>query len=284
MLTNCELPNCMLDRNIVLNDYDFVLYHLYLNNPTYREYYQRMRQEHPERMMILDNSAYEFSVNGQKLDMDAFVGCIKELKPDYYILPDVLGDFQATIDGVTEFIEKYHDIFRAIYMKPVNAGLPIQPLAVIQGNSYDELSTCLEYYFNLGIGYVGIPFHLPFYKELMIPDDVRDVFKRYYPDTYTSDDIRYAMGRVKWVLDNKDYLRCFSKVHFLGSHCPLEKFFYSDYKSMDTGYLVKLGIEGITLFQEKEKPNIILDHFIDKPLDTNIKDIIETNIKLFKNL
>lgn len=284
MITNCELPNCMLDRNIVLNDYDFVLYHLYLNNPTYKDYYTRLRKEHPERMMILDNSAYEFFVNGQILDMDAFVECIKELKPEYYILPDVLGDYHATIEGVSEFVKKYSNIFNRIYTNPVNSGHSIQPLAVIQGNSYEELSQCLEYYFNLGIGYVGIPFHLPFYKELMIPDDIKNVFKKHYPDTYNSEDIRYAMGRVKWTLDNKDYLKCFSKVHFLGSHCPLEKFFYSEYKSMDTGYPVKLGIMNINIFQEKEKPNIILDSFIDKALDAQTQNTIETNVKIFKNL
>jgi serine/threonine protein phosphatase PrpC len=35
------------------------------DNEIYREYYYKMRRVHPERLMILDNSAYEFFIKGE---------------------------------------------------------------------------------------------------------------------------------------------------------------------------------------------------------------------------
>ena len=33
---NCELPKCMLEDNNELNEYDFVLFHLYIKDAEYR--------------------------------------------------------------------------------------------------------------------------------------------------------------------------------------------------------------------------------------------------------
>ena len=67
--TNSELPLCMLHRNIDLNSYDFVLFHLYKENEQYRNYYKNLRKNFAERLMIFDNSAYEFYVKGEPLDL-----------------------------------------------------------------------------------------------------------------------------------------------------------------------------------------------------------------------
>ena len=53
--------------------------------------------------MILDNSAYEFFVKGQSLDLDKYKEAIIELNPDYYILPDTLMNREKTIMDVLEF-------------------------------------------------------------------------------------------------------------------------------------------------------------------------------------
>ena len=62
----------MLDNNNELNEYDFVLFDLYKTNQKYREYFLNQRKEHPERLMIFDNSAYEFFVKGESLDVGEF--------------------------------------------------------------------------------------------------------------------------------------------------------------------------------------------------------------------
>ena len=58
MITNSELPNTLLHLNMELNDYDFVLYHLLKSNEKYKQWAYNQRKNHPNRMMILDNSAY----------------------------------------------------------------------------------------------------------------------------------------------------------------------------------------------------------------------------------
>jgi len=269
MKTNCELPLCMMDKNLELNDFDFVLFHLYQSNLIYRAYYLKMRREHPERLMILDNSAYEFFVKGETLDMDKFVAVINELKPDYYILPDVLRDKEKTLEGVRTFLNKY----KTLYSKP---------LAIAQGNTSEELVECLIRYAELGIDYVGVPFHLSFYARMEYDEDIVRRFMTVYHDKETGD-IRYAMGRVQWVREHENLLKSFQKVHMLGSHCPYEKKFYHDFYSMDTGYPVKLGYKGIRLEEEEGKPNIIIDDFFKENLTNKQIMQIHQNIQRFRD-
>jgi hypothetical protein len=274
MITNCELPNTLLNYNMELNDYDFVLFHLLRDNSEYREYYYNMRRTHPERLMILDNSAYEFFVKDEELDLDEFKYYIEDLQPDYYILPDKLMDHDKTIEMVDKFIKTYNIESKNIFNP--------KPLAVAQGNNCEELIDCLLKYKSLNIDYVGIPFHLSFYKTYNILDEVSHEFLTTYEEC--NEDLLYAMGRVSWIKGHKHILSLFDKVHLLGSHCPLEKLFYKDLYSMDTGYPVKLGIVETKLFEEKQKPNVIIDEFLDKELNENQISLIKENINIFKNI
>ena len=135
----------------------------------------------------------------------------------------------------------------------------------------------------LNINYIGIPFHLSFYKEKSIDEDIIQIFQNKY-ENRCEEDVAYAMGRVQWVRENRELLKSFEKVHFLGSHSPLEKQFYSEFESMDTGYPVKLGVKHIKLFQEIHKPHIIIDNFLEQKLDNKTKEYIIQNICQFKQL
>lgn len=263
----CELPNCMLNNNLELNDYDFILYHLYKENEQYREYYNKIHIKYPNRITIFDNSAYEFYIKGQTLNIEEFIECINKFKPTYFIIPDKLGDCNYSC--------KYAKAFKDI--KTNSIGIP-----VIQGSCEEELIKCLKYYNKLGYNYIAIPFHLDLYKNIEFDYNIKEVFLNTYKQC--NDDILYAVGRVAFVNKYKNLLDKFEKVHFLGSHCPLEKIFYKDFYSIDTSYPVKLGIKNIELFEEQSKPDIILDDFIDIKFDNNIKYIIKNNIKKFKNL
>ena len=53
---------------------------------------------------------------------------------------------------------------------------------------------------------------------------------------------------------------------------------------MDTGYPVKCAILGVELGKDFEKPNIIIDDFLDKDLDDQTKLLIESNVLTFKNM
>lgn len=276
MLINSELPLCMLDKNYDLNQYDFVLYHLYVNSQTYRDYYLKMRTDHPERFMILDNSAYEFFIKGETLNMNDFVRVINELNPDMYILPDTLMNMEKTLKDTKEFLKMY-DITHS------------EPLAVLQGNTSNELEACALLYQDLGIKNIAIPFHNSFFKT--IKDEVYSYsLMTKYGLSKETEDIKYAVGRLTWINNwtSKYYniLSEFKHIHILGSHCPYEKIFYKlpIFKTMDTGYPVKCAIEGYELFKEPNKPDIIIDEFMHDELNENIIELISKNINIFKQL
>ena len=284
--TNCELPNCMLSDNLSLNDYDFVLFHLYESDETYRNYYKDMRAIHPERLMIFDNSAYEYFVQGKQLDMDKFVAAILDLKPDYYILPDVLQDKNATLRGVYKFIDGYIDDVR--YRDSL---LKISyPMVVAQGKTSDDLVECIQRYKRMFTSVaLCLPFHIPFYLDGPYDTDIEAEFMDVYG--VENEDIRYAMGRVQWIRNHQTLLEVGQNdnsgqiryVHLLGSHCPLEKMFYNDFNSMDTGYPVKCAIENTKLGTETHKPSVIIDDFLNKDLSDQQRSLIRYNVTTFKN-
>lgn len=264
----------MLDRNLVLNDYDFVLFHLYQQYPAYREYYKNLRKSHPDRLMILDNSAYEFFVKGETLQPELFANAIIDLNPDFYILPDKLMDCRATIDMVEEFLDIYDNV--------ITYDTTSKPLAVAQGNSKSELVECLLRYYAMDIKNIALPFHNSFYQDYsreLLQDSWRLRYGR-----ITKDD-RYALGRIQFVRDIEALLDQFKHVHLLGSHNPAEKRYYDQYviKTMDTGYPVKLAITGVELGKENSKPDIIIDDFMTTELTDKQKMLIDVNINHFKS-
>jgi hypothetical protein len=279
MKINSELPNCLLDRNNELNEYDFVLFHLYESDVQYKEYYLSQRRLYPDRLMIFDNSAYEYYVKGETLDLQLYYEAICELAPDYYILPDVLMDKEKTIRGVEEFLDLYE----------VSIGLSTgksQPLAVAQGMTEDDLIDCLDMYKRNGIRNIAIPFHNRFFKtkSCVVPTIIQETFLKWHNTVAVTDDMMYAMGRVKFVLENYKYLKEFDYVHMLGSHDPLEKIFYRSFNSMDTGYPVKCALEGYELGKEPHKPDVIIDEFLNKELDQSTKELIANNVLIFRLL
>lgn len=280
MKINSELPLTMLQENLRLNEYDFVLFHLYIKYPEYRDYYKKLRETHPDRLMILDNSAYEFFVKGETLDLPSYRDAIIDLHPDMYILPDVLMNKQETLGLSFTFLSLHEiDIIKAFS----NTGIKVpKPLAVAQGNSAEELFECLLKYREAHIHNVALPFHNSFYKEYY-DDTTANRFRNIFGPL--NDDHRYAMGRIKFVQDAALMLKQFDHVHLLGSHCPAEKAFHKDYvHTIDTGYPVKCGIACYKMFEEPAKPNIIIDDFMTTELTAEQQALIDTNINKFKNL
>ena len=281
MTTNCELPWSMLeDFNESLNTVDLILFHLCEEYKEYKEYYKNLIKRSKNRVSILDNSAYEFFVKGQELDLDKYCDTINELNPTYYILPDELMGYYSTLDKIDNFLENYSGKIC------VNS----QPMIVVQGNSSEELIKCYKEVFKRHPELkknIAIPFHNSFFKTLPVDGIVIRTFEHMLKDKkiLDSEDVRYAMGRVQWVLNHQYLLNNCDYIHILGSHCPLEKIFYEGtINSMDTGYPVKCGVCGYKLFDEPSKPDIIIDEFFKKPFDDNAKTIIKNNIIRFSKM
>lgn len=282
--TNCELPLCLMDKNNELNTYDFVLFHLYISNKEYREYFLYQRIRHPNRLMILDNSAYEFYVKGETLNLYDFYCAIVELKPDIYLLPDTLMNKQKTLEDTKSFRNEYgiNIILKAGSL----------PMAVLQGNTPEELLECAKEYKDMGISHIAVPFHNRFFFELgkKIDPFTKEAFDKWHGLRGTTEDTCYAMGRIKFLTTLRSKLDGIDHLHILGSHDPFEKVIYKmwDWKdlmlTMDTGYPVKCGIKGVQIGMEETKPDVIIDEFLEKDLDESIKYRIEENVKIFRDL
>lgn len=275
---NSELPLCMLEDNII-NEYDFVLFHLYISNDKYRKYYLNMRRSNPHRTMIFDNSAYEFFVKGEQLDLERFHSAICELKPDIYILPDVLMSMDKTIEGTRHFLDIYKDNIQLISPNS-------KPMAVAQGVTEDELIKCLNFYKEMGIDKVAIPFHNKFFKDMGcdVSPEIEEAFCKFHNTNSITEDMRYAMGRVRFMKSHSNLFKLFTHVHILGSHSVAEKIFYHDFSTMDTGYPVKCAVEGYLIGHEPHKPEVIIDEFLENDLDDEVKSRIIINVLVFRGL
>lgn len=268
---NSELPLCMLEKNETLNDFDFVLFHLYRRSPMYREYFQRIK-----RFTILDCSAYEFFINHETMVFADFAHTITELKPDYYILPDTLMDMDKTLEDSEKFLLQYRNEVWS------GTGYHSEPMAVVQGNSIQDFVKCLYKYHEMGIRAIAIPFHNSFLKSYWTERYMNELYKIV---NRWDDDVMYAAGRMKVIDDLRLMLQEFDYVHLLGSHCPYEKTWYKPYsfiKSMDTGYPVKNGYEGKTLADAKA--NVIIDDILYEELTPAQRELIAQNINHFKLL
>lgn len=292
--TNSELPITLLNKyNEKLNDFDFVLFHLYISEPEYKQYFDDLRKRHPERRMIFDNSAYEFFVKGEKLDLDKYEKMIIELNPDYYILPDTLMDKEKTMMDIIKF-QNIHQKNIDEYFNKIGGSAP-QPIAVVQGNTINEFNSCLTMILNMGYTNIAIPFHNSFFKEEITECD-GDISYEFATAGYNicTEDVRYAMGRCMWMkywglgILSPNGKPLYNVLHFLGSHCPAEKrylktlFSKNNNVSMDTGYPVKCAIEGVVLGKEKHKPKTIIDDFMLNEFEMKEQRLIEDNVNTFR--
>ena len=120
MLVSHESPISMLDESRNYNDYDYALVHLFKKEPEYYNFFKVSKTL--GREILLDNSIFEL---GHAFDPIKFAKYVFELKPTYYVVPDVLEDSQQTCSSFNKFTLNYPD-------------LPGLKIGVVQGKTYQE--------------------------------------------------------------------------------------------------------------------------------------------------
>jgi hypothetical protein len=85
-----------------MGDRIFVLAHLWVQFPHYREFIYDLIDEDPGRWITLDNSAAERAL----VTEDVLIQVVKELAPSEVIAPDVLFDKDATIANAIKFRDR----------------------------------------------------------------------------------------------------------------------------------------------------------------------------------
>lgn len=252
-----EAPLSIFDRVQVLTDYDYALVHLFEENEEYYNTFVKAKKD--GREVLLDNSIFEL---GTAFESDTYADWVVKLKPDWYIVPDVLDNANATIDSFDSFMLTYPD-------------LPGKVIGVAQGSTYDELVACYRYMaYDSRVDKVAMSFNHPFFQDLSGGN-------KYY---------KMMRGRQKVIADmlrdgiiNQD-----KPHHLLGCGLPQEFTEYQNHKwidSMDTSNPVIHGMKGIRYNDNglDDKESVKLFTLIDEDV-VACWDDIEYNIHMFREM
>ena len=252
-----EAPLSIFDKVQKLTDYDYALVHLFEENEEYYNTFVKAKKD--GREVLLDNSIFEL---GTAFNGNTYADWIVKLRPDWYIVPDVLDNASSTIDSFNNFMSAFPD-------------LPGQVIAVAQGSTYDELVTCYTHHANNPlVDKIALSFNHPFFQDIQPP-----LGNRYY---------RMMRGRQKAIADmlRSGVIDTSKPHHLLGCGLPQEFKDYSDYKwvdSLDTSNPVIHGMKGITYepYGLADKQSVKLFTLINDNVVDNWDDI-EYNIKMFR--
>ena len=264
MLVSHETPISFLDNSKQYNDFDYALVHLFETHPEYYSFFKRSLLE--GREVLLDNSIFELK---ESFDPDKYAKYIEELKPTYFIVPEVLEDAYATVQSFVNFKSKYKD-------------LPGMWIGAVQGKAYDEIVECYKT-MSAYADYIAISFDFSWYQQIGLSTSYNEHLQKLE---------RMCDGRQKLIrmLINDGIWNHKKPHHLLG--CSLAKEFaaYKDIpsiRSCDTSNPVVAGIVGKTYIKGlglREKPSVLLADLIDQELDEQQQRDIIFNTKEFKHI
>ena len=253
-----EVPLCLLEESLKFCDYQYALPHLLESNEEYRLHFLKCKNKGIE--IYMDNSLHEL---GHSMEADVLLKWIDILEPSNFFIPDVWEDCTASI-------------VNAKYWSKIQLPKKTTKIAVVQAKSINEAIRCTQTYIDLGYEKIAYSYGASYYNEI-------------YP--HVNKDVGKALGRLKMIstLYNTGVLLPTSRVHLLGTACPIEFSLYKGIKcieSVDTSNPVMSAIDGIRYNElgthSKPKSNMNSCSNIDyKDIDM---ELLEHNIKTFKNI
>lgn len=132
MKCSFEIPTAHVIALKEHQEYDFVLAHMWMTDPVYRQSYLRG--------MVMDNGAYEL---GQPMELKDLMRVCKAARPTVMIAPD-------WIDNADRTMKAYN---------AASAALDCEVAGVVVGN-IDEQLDCLDYYLHHAVEIICVPFRL----------------------------------------------------------------------------------------------------------------------------
>jgi hypothetical protein len=214
-----EAPKSIFWEVEKYTSYSYALVHLFEEDPEYLALFKEAIRK--GREVILDNSIFELE---EAFDADRFAYWVNEIRPTWYIVPDVLEDSSETISKMQEWNTKHNN---SVYGKKIG---------VVQGKTYDQIAGCYEYMDKeSGADMIAISFDYSYYTA-SFP----------HPNKYVS----WMLGRVKLLGDlvRDGIINENKKHHLLGVSLPQEGLYYRQYPwlySMDSSNPVVHGIKEI---------------------------------------
>ena len=260
MLVSHESPISMLDESRNYNDYDYALVHLFEKEPEYYNFFKVSKTL--GREILLDNSIFEL---GHAFDPIKFAKYVFELRPTYYVVPDVLEDSQQTCSSFNKFTLNYPD-------------LPGLKIGVVQGKTYQELVECYRFMANHA-DYIAISFDYSWYQTITFSN----------VGCKLQQQMKGRRRLIKMLID--DGIWDHSKPHHLLGCSLAQEFkdykFISSIRSVDTSNPIVAGLVGKRYYKGiglLDKPKTLLADLINSPVDDELMRDILYNVEEFKNL
>jgi hypothetical protein len=134
MKVSHESPISILEESKAYNDFDYALVHLFETHPQYKAYFKSAVDVY-NREVLLDNSIFEL---GKAFDSEKYIKEILWLKPNMFIVPDVLEESRDTINSYKLWRSdgKLDHIKNTFQTKTIGA---------IQGKTWQELISCYKF-------------------------------------------------------------------------------------------------------------------------------------------
>jgi len=266
-----ESPISLLKESLQYNDYAYALVHLFETHTEYYNFFKKLRST-TNVPVLLDNSIFEL---GKSFDPEKYAYWIKELNPNYFIVPDVLEDSLGTMLEWTNFTTKHLDD-----IKDRNNSLCIDEskIGVVQGTTWTDLVRCYRFMSD-NADYIAISFDYSYYQSTGYGDTVLE---------------KNCSGRQRFIqqLIDEGIWNWNKPHHLLGCSLAREFRYYVDkniynIKSCDTSNPVVASIHYKTYngdFGLNEKPTALLADLIDYEMSNSQLEILDYNVKMFKRI
>jgi hypothetical protein len=264
-----ESPIALLPESTEYNDYQYCLVHLMEEQEEYKEWFlEKFQTKVPYGEILLDNSIFELK---EAFNSEKYAVWCERIKPNYYIVPDVLEDSWATMTKMEEWDKQYGN------------DLPGLKIGAVQGKTWTEIVECYRF-MTAYADYIAISFDLSMYQVTGASGkiDINPKLKR------------QMTGRqhlVKRLID-EGWWDWEKPHHLLGASLAREFKWYVDnniynIRSLDTSNPVVAGLLGHTYngdFGLSIKPSTLLADLINAQPDEDAVERIQYNTSQFKRI
>jgi len=209
-----EAPVSLLRAVESSTDFDFLISNYIMNCPEYRTL---VLNRPKTRITYLDNGVFE---TGRAMSADDYVDIIKLVRPDVYVVPDVLDDSQATIQSFMDWSD----------LNPIPSG---SRMGVVQGETLTDAVRCYRFMAKHA-DVIGISYNSRFYEQVSEGTD------------YWQSMVNGRQSFIRTLHDSGE-IDAGIPHHLLGCAMPLELEQYRNaefIRSIDTSHPISCGLEG----------------------------------------
>lgn len=263
LLVSHESPIQLFEESLNYNDYQYCLVHLMEENEKYREWFLTVNTRFGQDV-LLDNSIFEL---GEAFDPEKYAYWLKEINPNFYIVPDVLEDSDETMNKWTEWEMSY---------KPADS--KALTIGVVQGKTWADLVECYQF-MSSSADYIAISFDYSYYHTTGIGANKLE---------------RWCSGRQRFIqhLIDEGHWNWNKPHHLLGCSLAKEFRYYVDkritnIRSCDTSNPIVAALKGLKYNSDQglqEKPSTMLCDLINADVDEDVYDLAHYNTTMFKKI